>query len=91
MESSLIIELILTAMRMAVILAGPVLLTVLVVGIVIGALQSATQINEPSVVFVPKMLAVMLVLALTGATTLTLGLFVDYVREMITRIPAIAG
>ena len=89
MESSLIIELILTAMRMAVILAGPVLLTVLVVGIVIGALQSATQINEPSVVFVPKMLAVMLVLALTGATTL--GLVVDYVRELITRIPAIAG
>ena len=89
MESSLIIELILTAMRMAVILAGPVLLTVLVVGIVIGALQSATQINEPSVVFVPKMLAVMLVLALTGATTL--GLFVDYVRETITRILAIAG
>ena len=89
MESSLVIELMLMALRMAVILAGPILLTVLVVGIVIGALQSATQINEPSVVFVPKMLAVILVIALTGATTL--GLFVDYVRELIARIPAIAG
>jgi flagellar biosynthetic protein FliQ len=89
MESSLVIELVITALRMAAIFAGPILLTVLVVGIVIGALQSATQINEPSVAFVPKMLAVMLVVALTGATTL--GMFVDYVRETITRIPAIVG
>jgi flagellar biosynthetic protein FliQ len=89
MESSLVIELVLTALRMAVVLAGPVLLAILVVGVVIGALQSATQINEASVVFVPKLLVVILVLALTGATSL--GMFVDYVREMITRIPAIAG
>jgi flagellar biosynthetic protein FliQ len=89
MESSLVIELVLTALRMAVVLAGPVLLAILVVGVVIGALQSATQINEASVVFVPKLLVVILVLALTGATSL--GMFVDYVREMIARIPAIAG
>ena len=89
MESSLVIELVIGALRMAALFAGPILLTVLVVGIVIGALQSATQINEPSVAFVPKMLAVMLVVAVTGPTTL--GLFVDYVREMILRIPVIAG
>lgn len=89
MESSLVIELVITALRMAAILAGPILITVLVVGIVLGALQSATQINEPSVAFVPKMLAVMVVVAITGGTTL--GMFVDYVREMITRIPAIVG
>ena len=61
----------------------------MIVGIVIGALQSATQINEPAVAFVPKLLAVMLVMAVTGASTL--GIFVDYVREMIIRIPQIAG
>ena len=55
----------------------------------LGALQSATQINEPSVAFVPKMLAVMVVVAITGGTTL--GMFVDYVRETIARIPAIVG
>jgi flagellar biosynthesis protein FliQ len=38
---------------------------------------------------VPKLLAVMLVLAVTGAWSL--GLFVDYVREMIARIPQLAG
>ena len=89
MESSLVIELVIGALRMAAIFAGPILLTVLVVGIVLGALQSATQINEPSVAFVPKLVAVMLVVALTGS--ITLGLFVDYVREMILRIPAAVG
>ena len=89
MDSSLVIELVLMALRMAVVLAGPTLLTVLVIGILLGAIQSATQINEPSMVFVPKMLAVMFVIGITGPATL--GMFVDYVREMITRIPAIAG
>lgn len=89
METSLVIELVLLSLKMAVVLAGPVLLTVLVVGVVLGALQSATQINEPSVVFVPKILAVMVVIALTGPMSLTL--FVDYLREMILRIPEIAG
>ena len=89
MDIGLVIELVLLALRMAVVLVGPVMLTVLVVGIVVGALQSATQINEPSVLFVPKMLAVIVVIALTGTSTLTL--FVDFLRELIARIPAIAG
>jgi flagellar biosynthetic protein FliQ len=89
METSLVVELVLLALKMAVVLAGPVLLAVLVVGVILGALQSATQINEPSVVFVPKMLVVMLVIAVTGPVSLTL--FVDYLREMILRIPSIVG
>ncbi|MDM7942418.1 MAG: flagellar biosynthetic protein FliQ [Hydrogenophaga sp.] len=89
MDTSLVIELVLLALKMAVVLAGPILLAVLVVGVVLGALQSATQINEPSVVFVPKILAVMVVIALTGPVSLTL--YVDYLREMILRIPDIAG
>lgn len=89
METSLVIELVLLALKMAVVLAGPILLAVLVVGVVLGALQSATQINEPSVVFVPKILAVMVVIALTGPVSLTL--FVDYLRDMILRIPEMVG
>ncbi|WP_439114062.1 flagellar biosynthetic protein FliQ [Hydrogenophaga sp.] len=89
METSLVIELVLLALKMAVVLAGPILLSVLVVGVLLGALQSATQINEPSVVFVPKILAVMVVIALTGPVSLTL--FVDYLRNMILRIPEMVG
>lgn len=89
MDAGLVMELLIGALRMTAILGGPVIVTVLIVGIVIGALQSATQINEPAVAFVPKLLAVMLVMAVTGASTLSI--FVDYVREMIIRIPQIAG
>ena len=89
MDAGLVMELLIGALRMTAILGGPIIVTVLIVGIVIGALQSATQINEPAVAFVPKLLAVMLVMAVTGASTL--GIFVDYVREMIIRIPQIAG
>ena len=89
MDAGLVMELLIGALRMTAILGGPIIVTVLIVGIVIGALQSATQINEPAVAFVPKLLAVMLVIAVTGASTLSL--FVDYVREMIIRIPQIAG
>lgn len=89
MDVGLVVELVLLALRMAAVLVGPIMLTVLVVGVVVGALQSATQINEPSVLFVPKVLAVIAVIALTGTSTLTL--FVDYLRELIARIPAIAG
>lgn len=89
MDAGLVMELLIGALRMTAILGGPIIVTVLIVGIVIGALQSATQINEPAVAFVPKLLAVMLVIAVTGASTLSL--FVDYVREMIIRIPQIVG
>ncbi len=88
-DASLVTELVLLALRMVLVLAGPVLATVFVVGLVLGALQSATQINESSVAFVPKLVAVLAVIALTGAPTL--ALFVDYVRELIARIPAVAG
>ncbi len=89
MEFDLVVELMLTAIRMAGVLAGPVLLTVLAVGAAFGALQSATQNNEPAVAFVPKVLGAALVTAITGATTA--GLFIDYVRETILRIPAITA
>lgn len=89
MDAGLVTELVILALRMVLVLAGPVLATVLVVGLVLGALQSATQINEPSVAFVPKLVAVLLVIMFTGP--LSLQMFVDYLRELIARIPGIAG
>ena len=51
---------------MVLLLAGPMLLTALVVGTVISILQSVTQVQEMTLVFVPKMLSVFLVVALGG-------------------------
>jgi flagellar biosynthetic protein FliQ len=54
MESGLIIDLVYQALRMAALLAGPTLLALLVVGLVLGILQAATSINESTVAFVPN-------------------------------------
>ncbi len=55
MESGLIIELVYQALRMAALLAGPTLLALLVVGLVLGILQAATSVNESTVAFVHKL------------------------------------
>jgi flagellar biosynthesis protein FliQ len=56
MESGVIIDLVYQALRMAAVLAGPILMALLVVGLIIGILQAATSVNESTVAFVPKLL-----------------------------------
>lgn len=53
------------AMRTVVLVAGPMLLAGMVVGLVISIFQAATQINEMTMTFVPKILAVFVVLIVT--------------------------
>jgi flagellar biosynthetic protein FliQ len=87
MDTGLVIELAFQALRMTFVLAGPVLIALLIVGLVIGILQAATQVNESTVSFVPKL--AVLVIVLLVAFPVSLAIFVDYVREIITRIPTI--
>jgi flagellar biosynthetic protein FliQ len=77
------------AMEMTVLLAGPILLTVLIIGLVIGMFQAVTQINEMTLSFVPKLIAVGLVLLVSGAWML--NVFIGYVRGLIENIPALIG
>jgi flagellar biosynthetic protein FliQ len=55
------------ALLIALILAGPVLLTSLVIGSLVSLVQSATQISEMTLTFVPKIIGVGLILALLGS------------------------
>ena len=87
MDTSLVIELVFQALRMALILSGPILLSLLIVGLIIGILQAATQLNETTVAFVPKIVIMVLVVLLAGPALL--ALFSDYLREVILRIPSI--
>jgi flagellar biosynthetic protein FliQ len=87
MDISLVIDLALQALKMVAVMAGPPLLAALVVGLVIGVLQAATQVNESAVAFVPKLIILGLVVLLAGPVTLSL--FADYMREMISRIPSL--
>jgi flagellar biosynthetic protein FliQ len=89
MESGVIIELIYQALRMAAVLAGPILMALLIVGLVIGILQAATSVNESTVAFVPKLIVFGLVVVLIGPVTLVL--FTDYIKELFARIPGLVG
>jgi flagellar biosynthetic protein FliQ len=89
MESGVIIDLIYQALRMAAVLAGPILMALLIVGLVIGILQAATSVNESTVAFVPKLIVFGLVIVLIGPVTLVL--FTDYIKELFARIPGLVG
>ena len=77
------------AMIVAVKLTGPVLLPALVVGLIVAMFQAATQINESTLTFVPKIVVIGLVLLLFGPTMLQQ--FLDYFQDLIKEIPVLIG
>ena len=89
METGVIIDLVYQALRMAAVLAGPVIMALMVVGLIIGILQAATSINESTVAFVPKLIVFAAVIVIIGPVSLTL--FTDYIRELIVRIPGLVN
>ena len=74
---------------MLLMISAPILLTVLVVGLVVSVLQAATQINEATLSFVPKVLAAVAVLVVAGPWMLTM--LVDYIRQTLLAIPTALG
>ena len=74
---------------MLLMVSAPILLTVLVVGLVVSILQAATQINEATLSFVPKVVAAVVVLAVTGPWMLTQ--LVDYIQQTLLAIPSAVG
>ena len=70
-------------------IAGPFLLVVLVIGVVVGLLQSITQLQEPTLSFVPKLLGAALVLLVAGWWML--GVLMDFARSVITAAPQLIG
>jgi len=83
-----VIEIGTQAMTVTALLAAPLLLSALVVGLLIGMFQAATQINEMTLTFVPKLLIVALVILFAGPALLktmlgfTIGLF-ESIPDMI--------
>jgi len=76
-------------LQMALTLGGPALVAVLVVGVAVGVLQAATQINEPTIPFVVKVVGLVAVMAATGH--FLLGRMVAYTIELFHRIPHLIG
>ena len=69
--------------------AAPLLLIALAAGLVIGMLQAATQINESTLSFIPKLLVLVLALFITGPWILRV--LIDFTRNLYAGIPAMIG
>ena len=75
------------ALRIMIMLSAPLLLVALAVGLLVGVFQAATQINEMTLSFIPKLLAVAATLAIAGPWML--NVLVSYTRELIISIPSL--
>jgi flagellar biosynthetic protein FliQ len=77
------------AVEMTLMLSAPLLLAALVIGLIVSIFQAATQINEQTLSFIPKLVGMLLILILAGPWMLQM--MVDYVRRLFESIPQIIG
>ena len=77
------------AMLVAIKLAGPILLASLAVGLVIAMFQAATQINEMTLTFVPKLMSIGVVLMFAGMWMLQV--IIDFFQGLVRDIPNMIG
>lgn len=77
------------AMEVTLMVSAPLLLTALVVGLVVSIFQAATQINEMTLTFIPKLVGIFVVMVIVGPWMLTVML--DYMRQVFTSIPGMVG
>ena len=77
------------AIEMTLILSGPLLLAALLIGLIVSIFQAATQINEQTLSFIPKLLGMFMVLILAGPWMLQM--MVDYIRRLFEGIPQMIG
>ncbi|HRD65831.1 MAG TPA: flagellar biosynthesis protein FliQ [Candidatus Competibacter sp.] len=77
------------AMELAILVSAPLLLAALVIGVLVSLFQAATQINEMTLSFVPKLLVLMAVLLLAGPWMLEL--LIDFTRSLFKDIPSLIG
>ncbi|QTF07977.1 flagellar biosynthesis protein FliQ [Brenneria izadpanahii] len=77
------------AMKIALALAAPLLLAALLTGLIVSLLQAATQVNEMTLSFIPKILAVFTAIVIAGPWML--NLLLDYMRTLFSNLPIIIG
>lgn len=83
------VELAMRALTTALEVSGPFLLAGLVVGVLVSIFQAITSIQEPTLSFVPKILAVGAVVGVAGPWIMSQ--LVAYAHEVLLRIPSVAG
>ena len=89
MTPTTVIELGRQAVEVTLLVSAPLFLAALVTGLIISIFQAATQINEMTLSFVPKLVATFVTLVLAGPWMITL--LTDFMRRLIESIPAMIG
>ena len=87
MSHALIVDLARNAIMLALLIAGPMLIVALLVGLVVSVLQAVTQIQEQTLAFVPKLVGVSVVFLL--ALPWVLQLMVKYTTELFRSLPSL--
>ena len=77
------------AVQVMLLIASPLLLVALAIGLLVSIFQAATQINEMTLSFIPKLFGIFIALVLAGPWILTIML--DYMRQMLSCIPGLIG
>lgn len=77
------------ALEITVLLSAPILLSAVAIGLLVAMFQAATQINEMTLSFVPKLLITVVVLVIAGPWMLRL--ITTYTREIFLQIPSMVG
>ncbi len=77
------------AIDLTIMLAGPLLLVALVIGLVVSIFQAATQINESTLSFIPKLLGILIALVVAGPWMLSS--FEGYFKLVLTNIANFGG
>jgi flagellar biosynthesis protein FliQ len=77
------------AMEVTLMIAAPMLLVALIIGLVVSIFQAATQINEATLSFIPKLVGIFVALVVAGPWMLSVML--DYMREIFGGIPGLVG
>jgi len=77
------------AMEITLLVSAPLLLVALIIGLIVSIFQAATQINEATLSFIPKLVGVFIALVVAGPWMLSVML--DYMRQVFSGIPNMVG
>lgn len=89
MTPDTVISLAQRAVEVTLLISAPPLLAALVTGLVVSIFQAATQINEMTLSFIPKLVAIFVVLVVFGPWMLSI--MIGYINDLITGIPGMIG
>jgi flagellar biosynthesis protein FliQ len=77
------------ALELTLLVSAPLLLAALAVGLLVSVFQAATQINEMTLSFIPKLIAILVMLVLAGPWMITM--MVDYMQRLLENLPFMIG